>query len=242
MPVIVEGITAPQLGVKLGDWVKQQTIAIAERELAKEVARGFDNQPVVITDGVPRRDYALVKPFGKIEFARRLSMSQAVLYALKRLREVSPVGPPEHGHYRDDHIMLINGQQVGGDVRAALLRLQPTDRVQIVNPRPYARKLEGTSARGVRAARKGISRQAPNGIYRKVQRELVQRFGRVMFFDFKMVKLNTGVKVWGAVGGGRTKVNGKWVSRKPRARALRDQVYPALQFFLQPDPGSSAIN
>lgn len=234
MPVVVEGITAPQLGVKLGAWVQQQTIAIAERELAKEVARGFDASPVVITDGTPRRDYRRVKPFGKIEFARRQSVLDAVLWAIDRLREVSPIGPPEHGHYRDDHVVMINGQQITGDLRAALTSVRPgQDRVQIVNTRPYARKIEGATASGARSARRPLSRQAPGGVYRKVQRELLQRFGRVMFFDYTMVKLNLGVKVWGAVGGGRRKVNGKWVSQKPRERALRDQVYPALQFFLK---------
>ncbi len=53
-------------------------------------------------------------------------------------------------------------------------------------------------------------------------RALVQRYGRSMFFDFTYVKLNTGVKVWGAQGGG-----------KGRKRVQRDQVYPALKIFIR---------
>jgi hypothetical protein len=234
MPVIVEGITAPELGIKLGDWVKQNTIAIAEQALQEEVRRGFDTQPVVITDGVPRRDWRQVKPFGKIEFARRTQVADAVLWALQRLEEKSPVLT---GRYRASHVVMINGAQISGDVRTALVNIGPSDRVQIVNTQPYARKIEGATAsrRTGRQKRRASSRQAPAGVYRVVVRELVQRFGRTMFFDYKLVKLNLGVKVWGVQGGAR----GKHPGARQRKRVLRDQIYPALQFFIQarPDAG-----
>lgn len=230
--------TAADLERQIGEWMQAQTIAFAEEKRAEHVAQGFDPQAEVITDGVTRRSYLQVKPYGKIEFARRANMAEAVLFALERLREISPVGPPEGGHYKDDHTVLLNGNQITGDLRAALLDVAPTDRVQIVNPRIYARKLEGATASGRtgRRRRKASSRQAPNGIYRVVQRQVLQRFGRVLFVDFKMVKLNTGARVWGDIGGGRRRirVNGKltWVNHSPRGRALRDQVYPALQFYI----------
>lgn len=233
MPVIVEGITAPELGIKLGDWVKQNTIAIAERALQEEVRRGFDTAPVVITDGVPRRDWHQVKPFGKIEFARRTQVAEAVLWAMQRLEEKSPV---RTGRYRASHVVMINGAQIAGDVRAALVNVKPGDRVQIVNTQPYARKLEGATAsrRTGRQKRRALSRQAPAGVYRVVVRELVQRFGRTMFFDFAYVKLNLGVKVWGQQGGTR----GKHPGSRQRKRVLRDQVYPALKVFLQATPSN----
>ena len=78
MPVIVEGITSEQLGRTTAEWVRQATIDTAMRALQEEVARGFDNEPVVITDGMPRRDYLQVKPFGRIEFAARTSMAEVV--------------------------------------------------------------------------------------------------------------------------------------------------------------------
>jgi len=56
-----------------------------------------------------------------------------------------------------------------------------------------------------------------------VLRALVNRFGKSLFFDFKYVNLNTGVKVWGKRGG-----------RSSTRRVQRDQVYPALQFFIKP--------
>lgn len=240
MPVIIEGPTVPMLDMSIGQWVKANTIDLAETVLKREVAAGFDNEPIVITDGVPRRDYTGVKPFGKIEFAKRTQVAEAVLWALDRLRQISPVGPAAHGHYRDDHVVLVNGTQVTGDLRAALMNLQPEDRVQIVNPRPYARKLEAQTAdrRGNRKRRKSISRQAPNGVYRVVVRNLANRFGKVMFFDFKYVQLNTGVKVWGDTQGKYSKT-GKVLRRS--GQALLNHVYPALQFYQRAPDLSQAV-
>ena len=55
-------------------------------------------------------------------------------------------------------------------------------------------------------------------------RALVNRYGKSLFFDFKYVNLNTGVKVWGQSGGS-----------KSAKRVQRDQVYPAIQFFKRPN-------
>ena len=222
MPVIVEGLSAPELGRSIGQWVKEHTIAVAERALQEEVRRGFDSQPVVVTDGMPRRDYLQVKPFGKIEFVARTSMAEAVRWALTELQKRSPVLT---GRYASSHTVMINGAEVQGNIWIALRNVQPTDRVQIVNPQPYARKIEGIAARKAtrnrpgREKRAGISTQAKSGIYRVVLRALVNRFGKALFFDFKYVNLNTGIKVWGKRG---------------TRRVQRDQVYPALQFFIKP--------
>jgi hypothetical protein len=218
MPVIVEGITTEQLGRSFSDWIKAATIETAERVLREEVARGFDNEPVVITDGMPRRDYTLVRPFGRIEFAARTSMAEAVRWALTELQKRSPVLT---GRYASSHTVMVNGTEVEGNIWLALRNVRPTDRVQIVNPQPYARKIEGATAnrRTGRGKRAALSRQARSGVYRVVLRALVNRFGKALFFDFKYVKLNTGIKVWGKRGA---------------RRVQRDQVYPALQFFIKP--------
>ena len=218
MPTIFEGITSEQLGRSISDWVKAATIQTAERALGEEVAKGFDNEPVVITDGMPRRDYLQVRPFGRIEFAARTSMAEAVRWALTELQKKSPVLT---GRYASSHTVMINGAEVEGNVWGALRNVRPTDRVQIVNPQPYARKIEGATAnrRTGRGKRAALSRQARSGVYRVVLRALVNRFGKALFFDFKYVNLNIGIKVWGKRGA---------------RRVQRDQVYPALQFFIKP--------
>ena len=55
MPVTVQNIGPPTTARSLGEREKANTIAVAERALREEVRRGFDNVPVVLTDGVPRR-------------------------------------------------------------------------------------------------------------------------------------------------------------------------------------------
>lgn len=222
MPVIVEGLQGgPAFGQMLGAWVKENTIAIGERELISAVRGGFDQQPVVITDGVPRRDYRQVKPFGKIEFARRANMAEAALWILDQLQRRSPVLT---GRYVSSHTVMINGQEITGNIREALMRVGGADRVQIVNPQPYARKIEGATAnkRTGRGKRRAISRQARSGVYRVVHRAALQRYGRTIFADFKYVNLNLGVKVWGMSGGS-----------KSAKRVQRAQVYPAIQLFLK---------
>lgn len=222
MPVTFENIGQPTTLKGLGAWVKQNTIAVAEKALQAEVGRGFDNKPVVITDGVPRRDYSQVRPFGKIEFARRPQMAEAVLWALDALRKRSPTLT---GRYVQSHVVLLNGAEIAGDLRAGLAAVKDGDRVQIVNTQPYAKKIEGRASskkRGVSGER-GLSSQAPGGVYRVVVRELVRRYGRSMFFDYKLAKLNTGVRVKGWQGGG-----------KGRRRIMRDLTYPALNLFIKP--------
>lgn len=239
MPIIEEKkISSLDFAAGLGKWVKENTIAAGEAELKSQVAMGFDPQPVVITDGVPRRDYNQVKPFGKIEFARRANMADAVLWALDELRKKSPVLT---GRYVATHTVMINGVEVVGNLRVALSRLGPADRVQIVNPQPYARKIEGARAnkktgRGKRAA---LSMQAKRGVYQVIHRALLARYGRVLFVDFTYVKLDTGVKVWGDQGGSyynRLKKNGGGSVKHKVKRVQRDQVYPALKFFIQETP------
>lgn len=229
MATVIHNIDAAAIGMSIGAWVKQQTIAEAETALREEVAKGFDNQPVVVTDGMPRRDYAQVKPFGKIEFIRRPQMAEAVLWALDELRKRSPVLT---GRYVQSHSVLINNVEITGNIRSALLAIKETDRVQIVNPQPYAKKIEGRKAtsRGRGASRvklasfAGQSKQAPRGVYERVVLPmLVRRYGRSMFFDFKYVKLSTGLKVRGPQGGGAN-----------RRRVMRDAVYPSLHFFIKP--------
>lgn len=244
MATVTHNIGAAEFGKSIGQWVKGHTIAIAERALQQEVGRGFDNQPVVVTDGTPRRDYTQVKPFGKIEFISNTSVAEAVRWALTALQKISPV---RTGRYASSHVIMINGAEIHGNIWVALRAIKSTDRVQIVNPQPYARKIERASAgkKTGRQARKSLSKQARSGVYQPVLRSLVARYGKSIFFDFKYVKLEGGKKVWGQAGGrGAAPLGARQIIRGARGRITgqtpagrtvrRDQVFPALQFFIKP--------
>lgn len=238
MPVTVENIGAAATDYKLGDWVKQATVDTAYRVLREEVGRGFDRAPTVVTDGVRRRAPEEVKPFGKIEFVASTSLADAVRWALTELQRKSPVLT---GRYAGSHVVMLNGAEIAGNIWQTLRSAKPADRVQIVNTQPYARKIEGERGRATserrsgKAKRRALSSQARAGVYRPVLRGLVERWGKSMFFDFKYVKLDLGVKVWGDQGG-RYRKDG---SRTYVRRVQRDQVYPALQFF---NPGNGPAN
>lgn len=221
-------ITAPQLGVSIGKWLQEVTVSTAFDVLGREVVRGFDNEPVVVTDGVVKRDPRQVKAFGKIEFIARTTIADAVLWAQAELQKKSPVLT---GRYASSHIIRINDVEVKGNIRVALTRVKAGDRVQIVNTQPYARKIEGATAskRSGRARRRASSRQARGGVYRPVLRMIVQRWGKSVYVEYKLIKLPTGVKVWGLQGGG-----------KNRKKVRRDQVYPALSFYVK--AGVSQVN
>ena len=245
MGVTVQHIGKPFDGKSIGEWVKANTIAVAERALREEVGRGFDNQPVVVTDGTPRRDYLQVKPFGKIEFIRRPQMAEAVLWALNQLQKRSPV---KTGNYKHSHTLFIDGVEVEESLapEEMLLKLKDGQRVQIVNKLPYAKKIEGrkgSKKRGIGAVI-GLSSQAPRGVYERVVLPLlVRRYGRSMFFDFKFVKLTGASKVWGAAGGRKTPLparalirgsNGRITGQTHAGRIQRDAVFPSLNFFIKP--------
>ena len=234
MGVRVEGITVPEYARSIGQFVKAKTIEVAHSELRQAVDRdGFDNRPVVITDGAPRRAPEQVKPFGKIVFTARPNMAEVVRWALSELQKKSPV---KTGRYASSHAVFLNGAEIQGNIWETLRKAtNGTDRVQIVNTQPYARKIEGATAnkKTGRGRRRGISRQARAGVYRPVLRALVNRYSKSMFFDYKNVKLPAlSVKVWGFQGGGH-KRGGKYVGHANRTRVQRDQVYPALQFFIK---------
>lgn len=221
MRVEVVGFTVPEFEKDLGAFIRKATIDTAESVLRQEVGRGFDNEPVVITDGVPRRSYHGVRIGGKIEFIARTQVGDAVIWAL---RELARISPRRSGRYVSTHTVLLNNIEIPpGNLALGLRKAKDGDRVQIVNPLPYAKKIEGRTGskrRGITGAR-GLSPQAPGGVYRVVARSLVRRYGRSIFVDFKYVKLSTGLKYVRHGKGKRSKVG-------------RDYVYPALQLFIKP--------
>lgn len=182
--------------------IKALTISVAKSVLAEEQARGFPKDPRVIVD---RRKYDApvesVKPFGRIEFVSRADMGEVAEWIWRRLVEKSPY---DTGRYSDSHIIMINGVQV---TKTNWVGLGPKDVVQIVNAQPYARKIE-----------RGLSSQAPTGVYRSVFAAAQRRFGKVVFLRYTMVRLNLGVTIRGR--------KGKRVA----------QLYPAIQ--IRPSPGT----
>ena len=212
MGVTTQWIGRPVDGQLIGQWVKAATIRAAESALREEVAKGFDNQPIVVTDRMPRRDYNQVKPFGRIEFHRRAQLADVVLWTLDELRKISPVLT---GFYVSSHEPLLNGKPIGGNIREALLKMQRGDMVMIVNSAIYAGKIEGRDAysrwetRGGKRSRRnkrkaqgwtaaemrGQSGDAKGGVYKKVLFKIKAKYGNLVAADFRPQQLPGGVMV-----------------------------------------------
>lgn len=201
--------------------IQKFTVQVAEETLMQAVRKeGFTTEPEVITDGVTRRDYHDVKEYGRIEFVQSGTMSEAVAWALDMLRKLSPV---RTGRYRNSHIILLNGQGMTGSDLSVLDGAKPGDRVQIVNFQPYARKIEGQRARRRFKVRRraGLSDQAPKGVYRQVIAMLQQRYGKTLFVDYKLERLE--------LGG----IEAASTSSSPRRKG-GFYTYPVLQFYWKP--------
>lgn len=217
----ISGLTSLQWDKLIEPSIQKFTVQIAEKVLIGAVQGGFDPEPVVITDGVTNRDWRDVKPFGKIEWARRPLMKDCALWIMQELVIRSPVGPGRLGHYKDKHIFMIDGTQVEA---SALDDIKPTDRVQIVNTQPYAKKLETSQPRRLSLRAPHTAAGAPAGVYQMVQKAAVARFGRTLFIDYKLVRLNLGATVM------RRRSHGRRIPRPHKVDAL----YPAIQLYIKP--------
>lgn len=170
-----------------GDAFREMHAKVARRELARvqadqkarrQVAAPFERY----VDGRQGAPEDSVKFGGVIEYEFSLGADVAAAVYEELLR-ISPVGPAEGGHYRDDHWIFVNGVRVA-DLRSATA----ADEIIITNTRPYARKIEGGAkerfARRLTNRRPGLSVQAPNGVYEVTAHAMRRRFGNVARIEF----------------------------------------------------------
>jgi len=190
------------------------TYSVAKQALAEEQARGFDPDPIVVTDRSYGRPEIMVKHGGRIEYHAHENVREIVEWIFRQLIMRSPLAS---GRYAGSHILMVNGVQhdfdlVGGGI-PFFSEIEDTDRIQIVNTTPYARRIE-----------RGWSQMTPRGVYRVVHGMARRRFGRLAFIDLKWVKLNLGYNVRG------------WSNQHQTRRILRPQIYPAIQ--IKPSRGT----
>lgn len=154
---------------------RQQLVTVTRERTAENQAR---IQAVLGRPAPIRRfvDGSLGKPLEQAELYTLTQFSlvgHVVATALRLLFERSPVGYEEDGHYRDDHWLFVNGQRRDYALGGPLPDIAAEDEVLIINARAYARKIE-----------RGLSVQAPSGVYELAARELRRRFGRIAHIEF----------------------------------------------------------
>jgi len=136
---------------------------------------------------------------------RRIAME-----ALSLLRDASPV---QSGRYRISHIILLNGAQVA-ELPAAL---KATDRITIVNPVPYARRIEI----GKTEAGRDFVMQVPNRIYERAAKKLMPKYRNVARIQFNYIELTGAATIQG-------RLTSHYIAKGGKKRARRQQVGKAV--------------
>jgi hypothetical protein len=207
-----------ELAPELTDTGRSQAFAeFAREEIIKADQHNMDTIGFApyetFVDGRRTDDLRSVKPNGVI-IAEWEFLGDIVREAAKLLAQHSPVGKPDDprpGHpglYRRSHILLIDGEE--HDLGA---EIPPFDRAVLVNTQPYARKIE-----------RGLSKQAPDGVYQVIADILNARFKNMAVIRFVYTSLlgTTALEQWalktsltGKGRGLRSRTRDEWLRRQP---------------------------
>lgn len=162
----------------LSPQARQKFAAAEARRILSDVqasnARVFGEAPqhTTIVDGKIGAPLESVNPeHGKIVFEFQL-MGHVLEWIGEQLVLHSPVLT---GRYRDSHVMLADGVEVDVDAGA---KAPAAESYTFVNTRPYARKIE-----------RGLSDQAPDGVFEVVADMARRRFGNIANIKFTYVAL-----------------------------------------------------
>lgn len=202
--------------------IKLTTELTAQNQRAIAGALGGEAPTTRFVDGVVGKPLGDVKPDGFTLTEFHL-IGHVIDEIIKALFAASPYGPEEGGHYRDDHLLFVNGQRRDATAEGEVVAIKPTDEVVIINVRPYARKIEGGRGRRTRgkmtSRRPGLSVQAPNGVYEITGRQMAARFGNMAKIRFVYRSV---------IGGGMASS-----SASPRTRNASPNRFPALEITVR---------
>jgi len=217
--------------------MRRTLITVSHDLLKKRQAQGFEKDPVTIVDNRLNKPILQVKPFGKIEFKKRVKSLEIIVFAYKEVLKRSPV---ESGNYRSSHFVFLNGTRIASTLSELLAwektnpKIERNDFIRIVNSAPYARRLERLGVTRQRTRRVRIKNKRtnssgrvrsptslkPNGVYFLSTRAAKRKYkGNVsIYFGFipgSLLGLTAMFK-----GGGTSK-------RKPRT-----YLYPTIKIYI----------
>lgn len=175
--VAVGDITGPEAAKRLAAFARDQLRdAIASGEGGERYERFVNGR-----EGAPEESVTLPGPI----VYRFSYLDEVIVYALDFLRARSPV---RGGHYRDRHLVMVNGAVVGSSAEPEALAkvgFLPGAEVVIVNDVPYARKVQ------VGAMRMSV----PPGIYDDAYKAVRRRYGEFVSVGMTFVTLSDGYRL-----------------------------------------------
>lgn len=211
--ILLADTLSPQARSKMvADLARQQ---LAEAEEINRAALGRVPQHETFVDRRATEDLESVNPdHGEIVFEFDILLD-LFSWIANELEKHSPVGqgpdarPGHPGLYKASHAFFADGELIepGANVPEA-------DRYVFVNVQPYSRKIE-----------RGLSRQAPDGVYQVVATLASRRFGNVATIRFGYeVPLGGAINAWAQT----TKLVRKGRAMKPADRAEWLRRQPAI--------------
>lgn len=208
LQVAIAETTGPAVAAKLA--------AFAKSRLSEVIASGQGSPNYLRTvNGRADAPEESVKPPGPISY-RFSWLDEAIVYALEFLRDRSPVGPAEMGHYRDSHQVLIGGALIGDSSNPEGLRGEVIPlgvEVVISNAMPYARKIEvGAMTMTV----------APH-VYEDARKAVNRRFSQLLRADVRFISRSDGYVLKTP-----SKRNRRRRDERSRGGAAESLTYPAL--------------
>lgn len=186
--------------------------ALAEGEAINKAALGYVPTHDTFIDGAQRTDLSGVKANSIVAFEFHLLLD-VIQYVDEQLIIHSPVGSrakPAGTRYNESHVWFADGVEFTDPYNPP-----PAEQYAVVNATPYARKIE-----------RGLSPQAPDGVYEGVAILTKRRYGNVAYVGFGYRSLPAGaVGAWAQtasaaalarrVRGGRPDRHSDWLTRQP---------------------------
>ncbi len=186
--------------------------ALAEAEVTNKAALGYVPTHDTFVDGAQRTDLSGVKANSIVAFEFHLLLD-VIQYVDEQLIIHSPVGSRAKAagtRYNESHVWFADGVEFTDPYNPP-----PAEQYAVVNATPYARKIE-----------RGLSPQAPDGVYEGVAVLAKRRYGNVAYVGFGYRSLPAGaVGAWAQtasaaalarrVRGGRPDRHSDWLTRQP---------------------------
>lgn len=151
---------------------------------------------------------------------------------LEALRAASP---RQSGAYQNNHRVLLNGNEV----EALPASLKATDEIILVNPVPYARRIEiGKTKSG-----RDFVLQVPNRIYERVAKtKLSPLYRNVASVSFGYIELGGAYTIKGGLGSHYVVgLNGKGRKRLRKRRQKKGEAVRAPAIFIRSLPAGAAV-
>lgn len=184
-------------------------VALAEAQGINERALGYVPDHDTFVDGAKVENLNTARARSVAIFEFHL-LEDVIRWVDDRLILHSPVGnTPKSPEYSKSHTWFAD------DIEFDVDDIPPAERYVVLSTVPYARKIE-----------RGLSPQAPDGVYQGVAAEAVRRFGNIAYVGFTYRSIPGGsVGDWAqsatarllarSVRGGNPRTHTDWLTRQP---------------------------